>query len=993
MHLQIFFYFVFLHQVCFMRLEGERSLRSHQKFHVTNFQFECSQCLIGFTDEKKMRKHRKIHLNYFECTNCSEEFETYVRFIKHLEDSDHHKKYKNSYEKHLAIVPKVKVSSVDNIESQVIEDTNLMSDCDLAFNFGPIDIEDELCKSPERSNEENAKSAARDIFQDLRFSDSDNDFNIGSFNFDCNYSDSNQSMSSSEQRSEMKASAEVTHYKCEGCGFKCSDPVDFYDVEKHGCGETRVFLCVECEEPLTTGPSLLHHRETRHWAGTEVRIVCLTRCGVCQPCISSPQTACLLGRYYQLSRERQQGSQVSCTICQALIRSEDIFHHLHLHTCLYPRACKRCYKEFACSPQHRSHLEDCESYRCFLCGQLEENSEELDRHLVSKHSPTSLVRMDETIKSQIRDLFPVERKPTHREYFSEDSSQSDSQLQAGSSVASNGYLQTLICKRKGFIEKLTELVQSNRETGVTFDFIETHFSSALESEHFQHFQHSIHSYVEAALLQGRIRKELKGEEEYFYPASASSSSTSVSRTKQKLRKRCGECSACLKEDCGNCKSCIIKLQSPVKSSSEKAPEKKCLRRRCQNLKRLNNPEDRRKKKYSDQPEVRPNLNESINSILTEVSSILNTNTEKEPEPSISDIQEEKIEAELTSNPQSGDLVGETVSSADFVPSSNNIVPSPEDIVPSSNISNIQIEKEIRPSVQTDNTKNINEDSALVTVEKESNESESTADITNIKESEPEPIEENKAKERSEERSTNKKRIPIYRSALTKIRNEEYFSDKFVNKNKLQAAKKNTLVKATSSQSKQRKFIERRKFGSLKTKFKGKKSFATGTKFEENDPFSLEVDEHEEEKPAVLENPPMPTNTGGEATMTVDLTKGSKRRGRPGKRLDAPNSLIAKKAKKRPAEETNKVEKSSSDLVESNQDPEVKPKRQKRKKTAAAVRAGSPSPSCCPHCFKFLLNPEKMRSHVASCQRTSDHHIKLTIRLSSDKEKVEIKESN
>ena len=261
-----------------------------------------------------------------------------------------------------------------------------------------------------------------------------------------------------------------------------------------------------------------------------------------------------------------------------------------------------------------------------------------------------------------------------------------------------------------------------------------------------------------------------------------------------------------------------------------------------------------------------------------------------------------------------------------------------------------------------------------------------------------PRKENKAKESGstislpkilEEKSSNKKRIPIYRSALTKIRNEEYFSDKFVNKNKMQAAKKNCLVKATSSQSKERKFIERRKFGSLKTKFKGKKSFASGTKFEENDPFSLEVDEPEEEKSAAVMKAREKKNS--ETALTANLTKGSKPRGRPQKRLDASDSLTGKKAKKRRAEETNKVERSSSDLVENKKDSEVKPKRQKRKKTAGEA-TGNPSPSC-PHCFKFLLNPEKMRSHVASCQRRSDHHIKLTIRLSSDKEKVEIKESN
>ena len=136
---------------------------------------------------------------------------------------------------------------------------------------------------------------------------------------------------------------------------------------------------------------------------------------------------------------------------------------------------------------------------------------------------------------------------------------------------------------------------------------------------------------------------------------------------------------------------------------------------------------------------------------------------------------------------------------------------------------------------------------------------------------------------------------------------------------------------------------------------------------------------------------MPNNPAVVDTMAVNLAKGSKPRGRPKKTLDASDPAIEKKARKRRAEETNKIEKSSLNLAESTKDTtEVKPKKQKRKKAAASP----PSPSC-PHCFKFLLNPEKMRSHVAGCsKRTSqEHHIKLTIRLSSDKEKVEITESN
>ena len=87
-------------EICFMDLGGERSLKSHQKTHLTGFPLECSQCLMGFEDEYKLKKHREQHQGFFECLSCSEEFETYVRFLKHLEDTNHNNAYKNSYRLH-----------------------------------------------------------------------------------------------------------------------------------------------------------------------------------------------------------------------------------------------------------------------------------------------------------------------------------------------------------------------------------------------------------------------------------------------------------------------------------------------------------------------------------------------------------------------------------------------------------------------------------------------------------------------------------------------------------------------------------------------------------------------------------------------------------------------------------------------------------------------------------------------------------------------------
>ena len=93
-------------EICFMELEGERSLKSHQKTHLTGFPLECSQCLMGFEDEYKLKKHKKQHQDFFECLNCSDEFETYVRFLKHLEDTNHNNAYKDSYTLHSELLHK-----------------------------------------------------------------------------------------------------------------------------------------------------------------------------------------------------------------------------------------------------------------------------------------------------------------------------------------------------------------------------------------------------------------------------------------------------------------------------------------------------------------------------------------------------------------------------------------------------------------------------------------------------------------------------------------------------------------------------------------------------------------------------------------------------------------------------------------------------------------------------------------------------------------------
>ena len=108
-------------EICFMELGGERSLKSHQKTHLTGFPLECSQCLMGFEDKDKLKNHRKQHQNFFECLSCSEEFETYVRFLKHLEDTKHHDSYKDSYRLHSKLFHK-RIELTYNKEEERITD-------------------------------------------------------------------------------------------------------------------------------------------------------------------------------------------------------------------------------------------------------------------------------------------------------------------------------------------------------------------------------------------------------------------------------------------------------------------------------------------------------------------------------------------------------------------------------------------------------------------------------------------------------------------------------------------------------------------------------------------------------------------------------------------------------------------------------------------------------------------------------------------------------
>jgi hypothetical protein len=90
--------------ICQLVLEGERALRSHQKLHLSGFPLECRFCLMGFPPgaEGRLSAHRGVHVGgHFECLGCLEEFDSYTRFVKHLEDTAHHEPYRDSFTRSL----------------------------------------------------------------------------------------------------------------------------------------------------------------------------------------------------------------------------------------------------------------------------------------------------------------------------------------------------------------------------------------------------------------------------------------------------------------------------------------------------------------------------------------------------------------------------------------------------------------------------------------------------------------------------------------------------------------------------------------------------------------------------------------------------------------------------------------------------------------------------------------------------------------------------
>ena len=71
-----------------------------------------------------------------------------------------------------------------------------------------------------------------------------------------------------------------------------------------------------------------------------------------------------------------------------------------------------------------------------------------------------------------------------------------------------------------------------------------------------------------------------------------------------------------------------------------------------------------------------------------------------------------------------------------------------------------------------------------------------------------------------------------------------------------------------------------------------------------------------------------------------------------------------------------------------------PKKEKIRIDTPCEQLANVDPSC-PYCFKLLLNPMKMRLHIAECKankdRESNNSLKLKIQISPDTSKIKIKE--
>ena len=237
-------------EICSMELEGERSLKSHQKTHLTGFPLECSQCLMGFEDEYKLKKHKKQHQDFFECLNCSEEFETYVRFLKHLEDTNHNNAYKDSYTLHSELIHK-------NLDAKPLvdmfpEQEDLEFDCSKAVNFV---LDDELHDLSDK--DQNEKKGCK--------IDSNNTFSVEQIQLDFESSDS-------DDTNEILSRSNIEHF--------CNTELDENETKPfcQNAWENKLVLSSKISSILTDAGSVLSCEKDTDDFGNKYPAKIITTC-------------------------------------------------------------------------------------------------------------------------------------------------------------------------------------------------------------------------------------------------------------------------------------------------------------------------------------------------------------------------------------------------------------------------------------------------------------------------------------------------------------------------------------------------------------------------------------------------------------------------------------------------------------------------------------------------------------------------------------------
>ena len=183
------------------------------------------------------------------------------------------------------------------------------------------------------------------------------------------------------------------------------------------------------------------------------------------------------------------------------------------------------------------------------------------------------------------------------------------------------------------------------------------------------------------------------------------------------------------------------------------------------------------------------------------------------------------------------------------------------------------------------------------------------------------------------------------------------------------------LKKKPSQNEERKYIERRKFGSLITKFQGRKKITSNILFSKDDPFSIETEEPAVSSTSTQDNLPMSENKSQDVVNVA------------GPIFQPCNqdmqSCVDIEEKKDKSFKTNNKKKSLK------HGKNVKIKKNKKEDICKTSIIGI-EPSC-PFCFKILLNQEKMKLHMDQCKKnqetTQTTNLKFKIKLQSDSKNI------